>query len=110
MKMPNMDMQALFEGRRAFTAAQWIDVLICSTGISFADAIDRYFKLGNDLNQRDTIAVRRTVSSLLKLLCPHIQIRSTRCSRLWVLGQSASEKRQPNSNRSALPSAQSQTG
>ena len=38
---------------------------------SFADAIDRYFKLGNNLNQRDTIAVRRTVSGLLKLLCPH---------------------------------------
>ena len=38
---------------------------------SFADAIDRFFKLGNNLNQRDTIAVRRTVSGLLKLLCPH---------------------------------------
>jgi ATP-dependent Lon protease len=38
---------------------------------SFADALDRHFKLGNNLNQRDTIAVRRTVSGLLKLLCPH---------------------------------------
>ena len=38
---------------------------------SFADAIDKFFKLGNNLNQRDTIAVRRTVSGLLKLLCPH---------------------------------------
>ncbi len=38
---------------------------------SFSDAIDRYFKLGNNLNQRDTIAVRRTVSGLLKLLCPN---------------------------------------
>lgn len=38
---------------------------------SFADAIDRYFKLGNNLNQRDTIAVRRTVSGLVKLLYPH---------------------------------------
>ena len=37
---------------------------------SFADAIDKFFKLGNNLNQRDTIAVRRTVSGLLKLLCP----------------------------------------
>lgn len=36
----------------------------------FADAIDRYFKLGNNLNQRDVIAVRRTVSGLLKLLHP----------------------------------------
>ena len=38
---------------------------------SFADAIDKYFKLGNNLNQRDTIAVRKTVSGLLKLLYPH---------------------------------------
>jgi len=38
---------------------------------SFADAIDRHFKLGNNLNQRDVIAVRRTVSGMLKLLCPH---------------------------------------
>ncbi|MGI2029385.1 protease Lon-related BREX system protein BrxL [Endozoicomonas acroporae] len=38
---------------------------------NFADAIDQYFKLGNNLNQRDTIAVRRTTSGLLKLLFPH---------------------------------------
>jgi ATP-dependent Lon protease len=37
---------------------------------SFADAIDKWFKLGNNLNQRDTIAVRRTVSGLLKLISP----------------------------------------
>ncbi|MBD2803155.1 protease Lon-related BREX system protein BrxL [Xenorhabdus sp. ZM] len=37
---------------------------------SFSDAIDRFFKLGNNLNQRDVIAVRRTVSGLLKLLHP----------------------------------------
>ena len=38
---------------------------------TFADAVDKFFKLGNNLNQRDTIAVRRTVSGLLKLLYPH---------------------------------------
>ena len=38
---------------------------------SFSDAIDRFFKLGNNLDQRDVIAVRRTVSGLLKLLHPH---------------------------------------
>lgn len=38
---------------------------------NFSDAIDKYFRLGRDLNQRDTIAVRRTVSGLLKLLYPH---------------------------------------
>ena len=38
---------------------------------TFADSIDKYFKLGNNLNQRDVIGVRRTVSGLLKLLYPH---------------------------------------
>lgn len=38
---------------------------------SFGDAIDKYFKLGNNLNQRDTIAVRKTVSGMLKLIHPH---------------------------------------
>lgn len=33
IQMPNMDMQALFEGRRAFTAEQWLDVLLRSTGM-----------------------------------------------------------------------------
>lgn len=37
---------------------------------SFADAIDKYFKLGSHLNQRDVIAVRKTTSGLLKLLHP----------------------------------------
>ena len=38
---------------------------------NFGDAISRYFSLGRDLNQRDTIAVKHTVSGLLKLLYPH---------------------------------------
>jgi ATP-dependent Lon protease len=38
---------------------------------NFADAINKYFKLGRDLNQRDTIAVKHTVSGLLKLLYPN---------------------------------------
>ncbi len=38
---------------------------------SFADGINKYFKLGRDLNQRDTIAVKHTVSGLLKLLYPN---------------------------------------
>lgn len=38
---------------------------------SFADAFDRYFKLGNNLNQRDTIAVRKTVSGFVKLIYPN---------------------------------------
>lgn len=35
---------------------------------SFTDAFDKYFKLGSHLNQRDTIAVRKTVSGLMKLI------------------------------------------
>ena len=37
---------------------------------SYGDALDRYFSLGRDLNQRDTIAVRKTVSALIKLVYP----------------------------------------
>ncbi|WP_235905572.1 protease Lon-related BREX system protein BrxL [Tautonia marina] len=38
---------------------------------NFGDAINKFFKLGRDLNQRDTIAVKHTVSGLLKLLYPN---------------------------------------
>jgi ATP-dependent Lon protease len=38
---------------------------------NFGDAINKYFHIGHDLNQRDTIAVRHTVSGLLKLLYPN---------------------------------------
>lgn len=38
---------------------------------SFSDAIDKYFNLGNNLNQRDVIAVRKTVSGLVKLIYPN---------------------------------------
>lgn len=38
--------------------------------ISYADAIHRYFRPGRDLNQRDVIAVKKTVSGMLKLLFP----------------------------------------
>lgn len=37
---------------------------------NFGDAIDKYFRLGNNLNQRDTIAVRKMVSGFVKLLYP----------------------------------------
>ena len=36
----------------------------------YGDALDRYFRLGNNLNQRDTIAVRKMVGGLLKLVYP----------------------------------------
>lgn len=37
---------------------------------SFTDVLDRYFRIGNNLNQRDVIAIRKTVSGLVKLLYP----------------------------------------
>lgn len=41
--------------------------------ISYADAYDAYFSLGGQLNQRDVIGVKKTVSGLVKLLYPHGQ-------------------------------------
>ncbi len=38
---------------------------------SFSDALDKYYNLGNNLNQRDVIAVRKTVSGLVKLIYPN---------------------------------------
>ena len=38
---------------------------------TFGDVIDKFFRLGNNLNQRDVIAVRKTASGLIKLLYPH---------------------------------------
>ena len=37
----------------------------------FGDSIDKYFKLGGNLNQRDTVAVRKTVGGMIKLLYPN---------------------------------------
>lgn len=50
--------------------AEWLREMRKRT---FGDAINKYFKLGRDLNQRDTIAVKHTVSGLLKLLYPNEQ-------------------------------------
>ncbi|MBP3627914.1 MAG: protease Lon-related BREX system protein BrxL, partial [Anaerotignum sp.] len=36
----------------------------------FSDITDQYFRFGSNLNQRDTIAVRKTVSGFAKLLYP----------------------------------------
>ena len=37
---------------------------------NYGDAIDEYFRLGKNLNQRDTIAVRKMVDGLTKLIYP----------------------------------------
>ncbi len=39
--------------------------------ISYGDAYEKYFKLGSQLNQRDTIAVKKTISGMVKLMYPH---------------------------------------
>ena len=36
----------------------------------YGDALDKYYHLGKNLNQRDTIAVRKMVGGFLKLLYP----------------------------------------
>ena len=36
----------------------------------YGDALDKYFRLGKNLNQRDTIAVRKMVGGMIKLLYP----------------------------------------
>ena len=41
IQMPNMDMQAFFEGRKAFTETQWIDVLMRSTGMEPSNLEER---------------------------------------------------------------------
>lgn len=38
--------------------------------VPMTDSFDKYFKLGGNLNQRDTIAVRKVVSAYTKLLYP----------------------------------------
>ena len=37
---------------------------------NYSNIADKYFKLGNNLNQRDTIAVRKMISGFIKLLYP----------------------------------------
>lgn len=40
----------------------------------YGDKFDKYFKLGKNLNQRDTIAVRRMIDGYLKLIYPHGEV------------------------------------
>ncbi|MGL4606031.1 MAG: protease Lon-related BREX system protein BrxL [Eubacteriaceae bacterium] len=37
----------------------------------FSDVCDKFFRFGSNLNQRDVIAVRKTISGFTKLLYPH---------------------------------------
>lgn len=51
---------------------------------SFTDAFDKYFKLGTHLNQRDTIAVRKTVSGLIKLIYPNGQFTKENIKEILI--------------------------
>lgn len=59
-----------FTNDYGFITDYFAEVLRELRKVSFSDAIDKYFKLGNNLNQRDVIAVKKTVSGLAKLLYP----------------------------------------
>ena len=37
----------------------------------YGDSLDKYFRLGKNLNQRDTISVRKMVNGYLKIVYPH---------------------------------------
>jgi ATP-dependent Lon protease len=41
IQMPNLELEELFQGRRAFTEEQWIDVLLRSTGMEPTDFTER---------------------------------------------------------------------
>lgn len=41
---------------------------------SYSDAIDKYFTLDNSLSSRDTKAIRKTISGILKLLHPDLNV------------------------------------
>lgn len=51
---------------------------------NYSDAFDRYFKLGTSLNQRDTTAVRKTVSGLVKILYPNGEFTKDEIEKILV--------------------------
>src|SRR5574344_1270265 len=59
-----------FTDNYGFITDYFAEVLRTLRKTPMTDAFDKYLKLGRDLNQRDTIAVRKTVSGLTKILYP----------------------------------------
>lgn len=51
----------------------------------YGDALDRYFHLGKNLNQRDTIAVRRMVGGFIKLMYPDGEYTKEQLEEILVL-------------------------
>ena len=50
----------------------------------YGDALDKYFRLGKNLNQRDTIAVRKIVGGMIKLLYPHGEFTKVQVEEILV--------------------------
>lgn len=61
------------------------EVLRAQRKLSYTDLVDRYFRFGNHLNQRDVKAVRKTVSALIKLLHPDGQVTRDELEEYLVL-------------------------
>ena len=51
----------------------------------YGDALDRYFRLGRNLNQRDTVAVRKMVDGYLKLLYPDGEFSKAELEEVLVI-------------------------
>ncbi|NLA52590.1 MAG: protease Lon-related BREX system protein BrxL [Alcaligenaceae bacterium] len=61
----------IFTNNFGFIADYLAEFMRTMRKYSYADSIDKYFNLGNNLNQRDSIAVRKTVSGMVKLIYPN---------------------------------------
>lgn len=59
-----------FTNHFGFSTDYFSEFLHAQRKYSYGDAIDKWFTLGNQLRQRDTKPVRKTVSGLIKLLHP----------------------------------------
>ena len=51
----------------------------------YGDALDHYFRLGRNLNQRDTIAVRRMIDGYLKLMYQMVSLPKKNWKKLFRL-------------------------
>lgn len=51
----------------------------------YGDALDKYFRLGKNLNQRDTIAVRKMVGGFVKLLYPNGEFAKEDLEEILIL-------------------------
>ena len=51
---------------------------------NYSNIAEKYFKLGNNLNQRDAIAVRKLISGFIKLIYPVEKSARMKSQRLWI--------------------------